>query len=87
MCELVATSPKRLNSWSAWPSVGSSIKRALREEIDSRLAAKEIAEHKGNLEVMRAALGEDAFRSAWACGRAFELEQTLHYAANENHEG
>lgn len=55
----------------------------LREEIELRLAPKELAEHSRNLVAICAALEEDEFRSVWAQGRAMNLEQVLAYVRNQ----
>ncbi len=51
---------------------------ALREELGTRfsLTARR-AEHDRTVAAARAALGEDAFESAWAKGHALPLEEAI----------
>ncbi len=56
---------------------------ALREAIDAPLPPSERASHDSDIAGVRAALGEEAFATAWAQGRAMTLEQAIEYALKE----
>jgi predicted ATPase/class 3 adenylate cyclase len=56
---------------------------ALREGSGAPLSLSEQGGHDRRVATVRAALGEDAFASAWADGRATPLERAVEYAIEE----
>ena len=59
---------------------------ALREEIDAPLPPVARADHERHVAAARAGLGEEAFESAWAQGRAMDPERAIEYALSREEE-
>jgi predicted ATPase len=57
--------------------------RALREGVRSLLAPNETKKHNRSLEVLCAALGDEAFQTSWAQGRSMTVDETIAYALSE----
>ena len=58
---------------------------ALRDAIGGQRAPSERVSYEGAIMAARTALGDDAFTSNWAAGRAMSLEQALAEALGDAH--
>ena len=56
---------------------------ALREEIGVPVASADRHAYSGNVAAVRASLGDEAFKAAWAAGWAMPWEQAVEYALSE----
>src|SRR5262249_12941700 len=60
------------------------VAEALREAINAPLPPNERENYDQNVALVRQVLGEAAFTTAWAAGRAMTLDQAMAYALRES---
>jgi len=68
---------------SEWAAVLCGAAEALREEIGAPLPPGEREGYDPAVAKVHGALGEEAFTTAWAIGRAMTLEQAMDYATQK----